>query len=736
MAVRKRIDETGKGGIIWHTQGSGKTALSYNLTRVLNDYYSKKDIVPKYYFIVDRLDLLSQAYDEFEIRGLKAVTVNSREELMDEFRNDVAIDNNKGKPQITVVNIQKFKEDHRPVKINPYGVNLQRIFIIDEAHRGYKADGSFLANLLESDPKAIKIALTGTPLINEEKASWKIFGDYIHTYYYDKSIEDGYTLQMVREDIETSYKMRIDEAYNSSFDDLKIKYSDVKREQIVTHAVYVESILDYIINDFLKFRFDNNDESLGGMIVCENGKQAEVMAELFPKAVLSYNGSHNMPTQLVAKLVNYNTEDDIKKNIINDFKKNFKVDILIVDYMLLTGFDAPRLKKMYLGKKLKDHNLLQALTRVNRPYVNDIKNPIRYGRVVDFADIKENFEASNSRYLEELNKFLTGNSDADKTDGGLGTILIDTDTVLSKLEEDLKIFDEYPIENVEDFGNQLNTIGDLKVLREIEKKLEEIKDFYNVGRSSQNKEIQAKLNNVDMDRFKKSLSSLKLRIKFVSDNKAEFSTGIDIENHLFDVLQNIMFKFSKTGEEILEIADGGSAIGATINAIQREMSANVDAEDPEYITICEAINKRLKEKGAVISSFDDYKEYMPEFKDNLDKLKAINKRNKKLIASYKEDRKFVSVHNRIREKNQERKDKNLDPVISEDETKMISILSNIKSNIDSALESNANTLNSDAYFERMIKNRVAKELNTNNVNTIPEDIKFISQNIYKQYVGV
>ena len=76
------------------------------------------------------------------------------------------------------------------------------------------------------------------------------------------------------------------------------------------------------------------------------------------------------------------------------------IDILIVYNMLLTGFDAPRLKRLYLGRKLKDHNLLQAITRVNRPYKEN-----RYGYVVDFADIKKNFEETNELYLKELNRF-------------------------------------------------------------------------------------------------------------------------------------------------------------------------------------------------------------------------------------------------------------------------------------------------------------------------------------------
>lgn len=209
LAVRDKIDKGKKSGVIWHTQGSGKTALSFHLTYVLSDYFAKHNKVAKFYFIVDRLDLLEQAAQEFEARGLEIKTANSRNELMEQFRKNQALEGYTGKPEITVVNIQRFAEDKAKVDLPPYATNLQRVFIIDEAHRGYNPKGSFLNNLFEADPNSIKIALTGTPLLKEERASWKVFGEYLHTYYYDKSIQDGYTLKIIREDIETSYRERL-----------------------------------------------------------------------------------------------------------------------------------------------------------------------------------------------------------------------------------------------------------------------------------------------------------------------------------------------------------------------------------------------------------------------------------------------------------------------------------------------------------------------------------------------
>ena len=210
FALRRKLSEGMKGGVIWHTQGSGKTAFAYYNVKSLTDFYAKRNTVAKFFFIVDRLDLLEQSVDEFAARGLMVQTVQSRQDLMDKIKDNKPIYNPDGKPEIIVVNIQKFKEDHDPVVIEGgYSTNLQRVFFIDEAHRGYNPAGSFLANLLEADKDSVKIAMTGTPLLTNEKASWRVFGDYIHTYYYDRSISDGYTLKLMREDIETEYRERI-----------------------------------------------------------------------------------------------------------------------------------------------------------------------------------------------------------------------------------------------------------------------------------------------------------------------------------------------------------------------------------------------------------------------------------------------------------------------------------------------------------------------------------------------
>jgi type I restriction enzyme R subunit len=108
-AITKKLDSGVKNGIIWHTQGSGKTALAFYNVRYLSNYFQKKDQIAKFYFIVDRLDLLKQASGEFRNRGLVVHNISSREAFAEDIRNNAALHNSSGSPEITVVNIQKFQ---------------------------------------------------------------------------------------------------------------------------------------------------------------------------------------------------------------------------------------------------------------------------------------------------------------------------------------------------------------------------------------------------------------------------------------------------------------------------------------------------------------------------------------------------------------------------------------------------------------------------------------------------
>ncbi len=729
LAVREKIDKDVKSGVIWHTQGSGKTALSYNLTYVLSDYFSKQNKVAKFYFIVDRLDLLKQAKEEFEARGLEVKTANSRAELMEQFRVNQALQGNDGKQEITVVNIQRFAEDSEKVKLPAYATNLQRVFIIDEAHRGYRPQGSFLANLLDADNNAIKIALTGTPLLKEERESWRVFGTYIHTYYYDKSIMDGYTLKIIREDIETQYRERLSEIYEKL--ETLVEKKDVKKNQIVEHDNYVKELLRYIITDLKQFRQLQNDDTLGGMVICETSEQARKLFTYFDEIQKELNEGASLTSKFKAGLILYDSDDkETRDKIITDFKKNMTVDILIVFNMLLTGFDAPRLKRLYFGRKLKDHNLLQAITRVNRPYKNH-----RRGYIIDFADIKQNFEETNEAYLKELSRFNDPNEvgKGNETDP-LKQVLEDPQALIKQMKDAQQVLFDYTTDNAEIFSSEISTIEDKQELLKLKKVLLEVRDCCNIVRTFGDEELKETFAKMELHKLSSLISEIQHHIDNI--NQKEMFAADDSTKFLVnEAMADITFNFSKVSEEELKMLGGKDAVTEKYRRTVQAFTQNFDPEDPEYITLQEAFRIRFKEHGFAPSSLSEVEQQSKELEEILKKLQDLQKKNTALLHKYDGDAKFARVHKRIREENTRRKSANMQPVISDLDMSIMDVLKSIKTDIDQKVYDRNDILKKDAYFEQTVMTQIKSGIDRLGIASAREDRLFIQSRITKQYIN-
>lgn len=728
LTVRKKIAEGITSGIIWHTQGSGKTALSYNLTYVLSDYFSKQNKVAKFYFIVDRLDLLKQASDEFEARGLVVKTANSRSELMEQFHNNQAREGNTGKPEITVVNIQRFEEDREKVNFPIYATNLQRVFIIDEAHRGYKPEGSFLANLLNADKNAIKIALTGTPLLREERESWRIFGNYIHTYYYDKSILDGYTLKIIREDIETQYKERLSKIYEKL--ERLVEKKDVKKNQIVEHNNYVKELLRYIISDLKKFRQIQGDNTLGGMVICETSEQARKLFAYFDEIQAELNKSASLKSSLKAGLILYDSDDkETRDTIVNNFKKNMTIDILIVFNMLLTGFDAPRLKRLYFGRKLKDHNLLQAITRVNRPYKEN-----RYGYVIDFANIKKNFEETNEAYLKELNRFHDPNEvGAGNETDTFQQVIEDSAVLIQQMQEVQQILFNYTTDNAEEFSSEISVIEDKQELLKLKKVLMTARDCCNLVRTFGDNRLKVTFAKMELTRLPSLISEVQHHIDNI--NQKELFASDDITKLLVnEAMEDITFNFSKISEEELKLIGGIEAVTEKYRKTVYAFTQNIDPDDPEFITLQEAFLLRFKEHGFEPKSIFEIEEQGRELEEILKKLNQLQQKNTTLLRKYNGDSKFARVHKRIREENFARKAANKQPIVSDYDMSIMNVLLSIKSDIDQKVYDRNDILKKDAYFEQTVMRQIKLGMDKLGISSAREDRLFIQSRITKQYL--
>lgn len=750
MAIRQRLSEGVKSGVVWHTQGSGKTALSYYLTYILNDFYAKQNKVAKFYFIVDRLDLLEQAKQEFEARGLLVATANTRTELMEQFRQNQAQQGASGQAEITVVNIQRFAEDKEKVNITDYATNLQRIFILDEAHRGYKPGGCFLANLFEADKESIKIALTGTPLLKDERASCKVFGSYLHTYYYDKSIADGYTLKIIREDIETSYKERLSDVYDRL--DTLVQKKDIKRSQIIEHPSYVEELARYISDDLRRFRKIQGDNTLGGMVICETSEQARRLYEAF---TTKPTGGNSMPIQLhmdeqewmvaealpvyvtakkplrVGLILHDSDDKETRKQIVKDFKKNMSIDLLIVFNMLLTGFDAPRLKRLYFGRKLKDHNLLQAITRVNRPY-----KEMRYGFVIDFADIKRNFDETNEAYLQELNRF----NDVEETGEGNNTdtftqVIEDKEEIINQMKQVRQVLFNYSYDNAEEFSSEISTEEDKSILLELKHALESAKNMANIVRTFGDGDMKTQFSKLEITKLPELISEVQRRIGVINQKEA-FNVSDETKVLINEAMMDIEFTFSKIGQEEMKIISGGVELKEKWERTITAFTQNFDQEDPEYITLRDAFMQRFKEHGFVIDSIAKFNEESSALDDIIKRLQDMQKRNNVLLKRYKGDEKFARVHKRIREVNKLRESKGEKPMFSFLDDELVAILNIIKDDVDSKVYDRNDILKKDAYFSRTVLALINGCLyHFPQIKPEMDDYKFIQQRISQQYIN-
>ena len=698
-AIEDKLNQGVKNGIIWHTQGSGKTALAFYNVRYLTDYYQKQGVIAKFYFVVDRLDLLTQAANEFRARGLQVEEIDSKDDFIKNIQT-TGTTNNTGKATITVVNIQKFSKESIAKK-SDYAVNVQRVYFLDEAHRSYKPTGSFLANLLSSDREAVMIALTGTPLIGtiydddgkpiagKKYDSKAVFGNYIHKYYYNRSIADGYTLKLIREGISTTYKKKMQEALES----IEMLKGSLQRKELYAHPAYVTPLVEYITDDFRKSRIAINDNTIGGMIVCDSSEQAK---EVYKKM---------QETEYTSALILHDVDDkETRQGYVSDFKKG-SIDFLVVYNMLLTGFDAPRLKKLYLGRVIKDHNLLQALTRVNRPY-----KTFRYGYVVDFADIRAEFDKTNKAYFDELQAELGDEfKQYDNIFKSQEDIVADLETIKEKLFL-------YDTDNAEVFSQQISALDDKKELLEIRHALELYKELFNIAKLFGYDEISDKF---DLEKISALYTEVCNRIDIVNQ-KQVLADAQDMSAILNLALDQIEFTFKKVSENELVIAD---KYRETLERTRRAVQGTLDPKDPEYITLLEELQRLLAKKNIEELTADEMTANMEELERIRKAAEQKNHADSMLVAKYEGDVKFMRTHKRLKEN---------PPPIAGDVT-INQILLSLKHSVDAQIIANSHLLDNEPYFMQGMFPLIKQEFDRHHLKYSASQVKYVGICISNEY---
>ncbi|GHR58484.1 hypothetical protein VN1266_00150 [Helicobacter pylori] len=714
-------------GIIWHTQGSGKTALTYHLTKLIKDFFNPLGKKTKFYFIVDRLDLLEQAKNEFLKRGLQAHEAENKEDLSQKLKSSSVFENPQGNDEIIVVNIQKFKSpnedpsDSAPKEIisktdlqesiqNSH--DLQRVFIIDEAHRSYDPKGCFYANLIECDKTAIKIALTGTPLLEDnaqDKATKKTFGNYLHTYSYTESIKDGHTLTLQLEIIETSYKEKLQKIYRLLQESITIEDIEVKKETIFNHERYIKEMLYYIIRDLLNFRRVNNDENLKAMVVCFSSTQAK-LANLFfnevQEKVLQENPNLRILNKLQSSLILHD-EQEVKEKI-HSFKHG-DTDIVFVFNMLLTGFDLPNLKRLYIHRELKDHNLLQALARVNRSYKN-----MSFGYLIDFVGIKENYDKTTDDYLKELNQF-------NQSDSNIKDNLKDMFADRKTLEKDIKnAYDElfnYPIDDIEAMTSAIVSISEMNELLKVSQAINTLKERYNLIRTSSDEKILSLKEKMDIEKINKISSMLHKKAKQLhalkNINEPKNPNDLIVLEDLIALLDfKIEFKESKE----LRFKEK-EEISAKYKQAKEILEKIPDQQDKEIQKFYKDFSKLLQTPA----TSQNFEEISHSYDAIISQLKQHKEQTTHLLNQYDNDLSYAITHKRLMEENIS------DPV------GIFTLLSALKSAIDERISKRQEILNEEYHLKTAIKVELRDAFNKNpSLKDLQKETEFITQTLFNE----
>ena len=419
LAVKRLLEGRNpreRSGIIWHTQGSGK---SLTMMFMVREMYRHAQLANwKVVFVTDRTQLEDQLSETSQSIGFTVKTANRISELKDLLRADTS--------DLVMAMIHKFQEADLNETFPQLNDSPNILVMTDEAHRSqYKKLG---ANLDRAIPNATKIGYTGTPIDKTER----VFGEYIDKYTMRESICDGVTLEIVYEGRTHNAEIPDQEGMDAAFADVFSDYNLQQRMEILGYGsrdAYLEAeptieakardmVQHYLTHVFpngykaqvvatsreAAVRYKKHLDAALGAAVAEleksnpNGLDLEQLKNLQTDVVIS--DRHNDPPHLKAYTDQTRHEPSIKS-----FKKAFgsedesitgDMGILVVNNMLITGFDAPVEQVMYLDRVITDHNLLQAIARVNR-VEGDTKDK---GFVVDYVGIGHHLRKAIDAYDE------------------------------------------------------------------------------------------------------------------------------------------------------------------------------------------------------------------------------------------------------------------------------------------------------------------------------------------------
>lgn len=571
--ILRAEDKTQRGGVVWHTQGSGKSLTMVYLAVKLRRIQELKN--PTIVVVTDRKDLDDQIANTFRRCGFpnpqQAESVVQLRKLLQQ-----------GTGSTIMTLVQKFQEDAVTKEFKNLSTAENIIVMIDESHRSQYGG---LATIMKSAmPNACYLAFTGTPIDKEDKSTKRAFGPYIDKYTIEQAVEDGATVPIFYEARMVDLHVQgdsLDELFERQFREYKEEDRERIKKKYVTEEAIISSRkrIKRIVLDMIE-HYETH--------IQPNGFKAQVVA-ISREAAVMYKEMLDELSNYESKVIisaghndkehlqKHHISKDEEKEVIARFKKPISEDplcFIIVCDKLLTGFDAPIEQVMYLDKPIKEHNLLQAIARTNRTY--DKKT---YGLIVDYYGV--------SRFLEQAFSIFN----TEDVQGALQSIDTEIPRLQSRHRSAMRFFDYIPKENLEACLQVLEPEDVRKEFDTAFKRLSEsmdmvmpspkahgyIGDLKFLGKVRQAAKSRYRIDGMDISDCGEKVKQL------IEEHLA--AVGIDVVHEPIDILSN---KFKRRIEE--EKTPEGKAAEME-HAIRHEIRVKLE-ENPVYYT---SLKERLEE---------------------------------------------------------------------------------------------------------------------------------------------
>ncbi|VGO12706.1 Type-1 restriction enzyme R protein [Pontiella desulfatans] len=629
----KQQDSEGqrKGGIIWHTQGSGKSLTMVMLARNLA---LDPDISnPRIVLVTDREDLDRQLGNTFAACGLNPERATSGRHLLELVATH--------KAGIVTTLIHKFD---KAMKVRSFKDDSSDIFVlVDESHR--TQFGSFSARMRQMFPKACYIGFTGTPLMKEEKNNFIKFGGLIEPHYsIGQAVEDGAVVPLLYEGrlvemeqnkaaIDLWFERHTKGLTKEQQADLKKKYARAEMLNKTEQVVYMRA---YDISEHYRKAWQGT--GFKAQLVAPS-KAAALMYRDFlneldtvsceviisgPDTRDGYEETDEEPSDEVLRFWNkmmarYGSEEDYNKQVINQFKFGEDPEILIVVSKLLTGFDAPCNTVIYLCKELREHTLLQAIARVNRVHENK-----DYGYVVDYVGLLGELDKALSMY-DAFEGF-----DENDLAGSLTSIQSQIDQLPQRYSDLWDLFKAVKNSYDEDAYEQLLADEDLR--DEFYSRLTEYSKTLAVALSSERfvteiTDLKLEQYKADLKRFHKLKVSVKMRyaesidyrdyepkIKKLLDTHIQANEAIQL-NEPVNIFDDTLFGAVKEemGVYTVKKTDGAKA-DAIAHATKKVITESMEEDPAFYSKFSKLIQDAIDDFRAKVISAQEYLEQVTDIR--------------------------------------------------------------------------------------------------------------------------